>query len=153
MGVTINEAKAFTRPADTTAYAAGDLIANSVTAGDVEPLEFPASQAFRLIRQAQIHKTGTGLTGASFRLWLFDAEPVVTNGDNGALAGNWSANVVAVLEGQVLYAGTDGATGWLECAHEQPFRAGTLYGLLEARGAYTPVSEEVFTIRLEQVDA
>jgi hypothetical protein len=31
----------FTRPADATAYASGDIVANSVTAGSVVPLNFP----------------------------------------------------------------------------------------------------------------
>jgi hypothetical protein len=35
----------FTRPADTNAYAAGDLVANSVTAGSVIPMTFAVARA------------------------------------------------------------------------------------------------------------
>ena len=149
-----NQTISFTRPADTTQYAIGDLIANSATAGSVvAPIYgYGSGTATRLIRQARIRKSGTSLTGASFRLWLFSAAPTVTNGDNGALTGNFSATVVGVYEGEAQVASADGAVGWLLPAHEPIYYDGPMYALLEARGAYTPVSEEVFAITLEQAD-
>lgn len=77
-----------TRPADTTAYAAGDLIANSVTAGSVVPLAFAGAT-----------KTGSGGSGkivgwhgrksdagaAQIRAHFLKTAHAVTNGDNGAL--------------------------------------------------------------------
>ena len=51
----------FTRPADTTAYASGDLVANSTTAGSVIPMTFVIRPENRgsMIRRARIKKSGT----------------------------------------------------------------------------------------------
>lgn len=79
----------FTRPADTTAYASGDLVANCVTAGSVAPIAIEAARvrggAARILA-ARLAKSGSSLTNASFRVHLMTALPAVTNGDNGALA-------------------------------------------------------------------
>lgn len=150
----VNETKSFTRPDNSTAYSIGDLIANSATAGDVEALAYGASgTAWRLCRRIRLHKTTAGVTGASFRAWVLNAEPTVTNGDNGALAGNFSASVVGVFEGETPYVLSDGVTFWLEPVAGDLYESGPLWILLEARGAYEPGAEEVFSLTLEQVDA
>ena len=74
--------------ADTTAYAAGDLVANSTTAGAVTPLELfgatrAAGEAVR-IQRVRLRKTGVGLTNAAFRVHLFRKPPVVRVGNNAA---------------------------------------------------------------------
>lgn len=145
------EQASLTRPANTTAYAEGDLIANSGTAGEVVALQFGRDgSAFRAIRQARLHKNSNTTTGASYRLWLLSADPTVTAGDNGAIAGNWSASVIGVLEGSTAYAATDGAVVLLDApGGVAPIASGIIYGLLEARAAYTPTSEEVFTVTLD----
>jgi hypothetical protein len=65
----------FTRPADTTAYASGDLVANSTTAGSVAPLTFSnvvrVNGAGGLVRRAKLRKTGTSTTNASFRIHFY----------------------------------------------------------------------------------
>lgn len=145
------EVASLTRPNNTTAYAQSDLIANSETAGQVAPLEFGSDgSGFRAIRQARLHKSGANTTNATFQLWLLSARPTVTNGDNGAIAGNWSESVVGVLEGSTVFAASDGVVGFLDAPNNvAPLGVGKLYGLLEARGAYTPAAEEVFTLTLE----
>lgn len=146
------EQASFTRPANTTAYAQGDLIANDATAGSVVALEFGRDgSGWRKIRQARLHKDSNTTTGANYRLWLLSADPTVTNGDNGALAGDWSASVIGVLEGSTPYAATDGVTMFLDAAGIEPLASGVIYGLLEARASYTPTSGEVFTVTLETV--
>ena len=78
----------FTRPANTTQYADGDLVANSATAGSVTPLKFSMNGLGRagVIRRARISKTTNTATAATFLIHLFDAEPTVANGDNGAFS-------------------------------------------------------------------
>ncbi len=146
-----------TRPADTTAYASGDLVANSTTAGSVTPMQFTVAQwagGTGMIRRARIRKTGTSITNASFRLHLYNVSPTPANGDNGAFSTNQAANYVGALDVTMTQAFTDGASGngvplvGSEINFDLP--SGTvLFGLLEARGAYTPASAEVFTVELE----
>jgi hypothetical protein len=157
-----NPAASFTRPNDTTAYASGDLVANSVTAGSVLPLSFALGNAYGVgqfrINRARLAKSGTGVTNASFRVHLYAAQPTPANGDNGAWstdqAGKWLGNIDVTS----MLAFTDGAagTGSLPAGSEGLIRlpaGATVYALLEARAAYTPAAQEVFTITLEDLES
>ena len=149
---------AVTRPADTTAYAIGDLLANSTTAASVTALEFASAvQATgRCVRidRVRLRKSGTSIANASFRLHIYSASPgTPANGDNGAFS-TAGANYVGALDVTVDRAFTDGAAGAGLSLTSTPMlveiAAGTtVFGLLEARGAYTPASAEVFTVTLE----
>lgn len=150
-----------TRPADTTAYASGDLVANSVTAGSVNNLQFTTaarvSGGSGLITGARIQKSTASVTNAAFRLHLFTVAPTYTSaGDNSAI----STVVVASAKGYLGYVDITAMTGFSDVAWgtgavdnsrgNAPFAAAAqiLYGLLEARGAYTPGNAEVFTVSL-----
>lgn len=144
----------FTRPSDTTAYASGDLVANSTTAGSVTPMSWPVSRVAGsggMIRRARIRKSGTGITNASFRLHLYSVAPTAANGDNGAWSTSGAANYLGAIDVTVDKAFTDGAAGngAPNAGSEINFTSDTVYGLLEARGAYPPASAEVFTVDLE----
>lgn len=146
----------FTRPADTTAYASGDAVANSTTAGSVVPLNFPncsngVGRSLQ-IRRVRINKSGTGVTNASFRLHLFNVLPGVGAGDNAAISiTTGMARYLGQVDVTVGQAFGDGAAGQAttEMNCFPVGGASNLYGLLEARGAYTPASAEIFTISLE----
>lgn len=154
----------FTRPADTTAYAAGDLVANSTTAGSVIPLSFTnavrtAGDCLR-IERVRVEKSGTSLTNASFRLHLFEDSPTPTVGDNGvynnagALATNNILNHAGTFPVTMQWSGSDGAMGigvptTGSGVTASPTSGTTLFGLLEVTGAYTPVSGEIFYVVLE----
>jgi hypothetical protein len=144
----------FTRPNDTTAYAAGDLVANSATAGSVTPLSWGTSGSRPFDAPAiRLHKTGA--TGATFRIYLFSASPTVsTTGDNGSFDANVnnSADVIAIYEG-VLYGMKDGSVGLLVpisgvIQREYVGDPTTVYGLVRVGDAYTPIAQEVFTASL-----
>lgn len=150
----------FTRPTDTTAYASGDLIANSTTVGSVVPMSWHVSVddgGSGVIKRARIYKSSTGLTGATFRLWIFTAAPTVaTNGDNGAITiATGAASLLARVDMDA-----SGTTAMTDGVAQQSadlyltFRlaqGGThlLYGLLEARGAYAPGNGETISTVLE----
>lgn len=154
----------FVRPSDTTAYAAGDLVANSTTAGSVIPLAFAnvvrtAGDCLR-IERVRIEKSSTSLTNASFRLHLFEASPTPTVGDNGVynsagvLATNNVLNMVGTFPVTMIWSGSDGAMGigvptTGSGATASPTSGTTLFGLLEVTAAYTPVSGETFYVVLE----
>jgi hypothetical protein len=158
-----NVSASFTRPADTNQYAAGDLIANSVTAGSVVPMAFPlggnALPGATRITRFRMSKSGTSVTTAQFRLHLYGALPTVANGDNGAWSSSQAANYLGSIDGPTtLKAFTDGAAdvGAATAGSEFFIRlpsGTTIYGLLANLSTYTPASAEVFTVTLEMVDA
>lgn len=144
----------FTRPADTTAYASGDLVANSTTAGSVAPMSFAISRATGkggMVRRARLRKSGTSVTNASFRIHLYTLSPTLANGDNAAWSSNGVANYVGAIDVTVDKAFTDGAAGngVPNTGSEINFTSDTYYAVVEARGAYTPVSGETFSVELE----
>lgn len=156
-----NTAASFTRPADTTAYASGDLVANSTTAADVDALEFQVSRSMDgslVVRRARLKKSDeTDVTNASFRLHLYTAAPTVTNGDNAAWLSTHSG-YLGFIDITVDKAFSDEAQGEGVPVYNSHGPVGILvklardtklYGLLEARAAYSPASEEVFTVTLE----
>lgn len=154
----------FTRPANTTAYTAGDLVANSTTAGSVTPLSFAnaarvAGDCFR-VERVRLLASSTSLTTASFIVHFFESSPTVSVGDNAAFdsAGALSTTGSAVYCGNVpvtlTTAGSDGAAGigtpgvgvGITMA---PQSGTTVYALIEANSAYTPTSGETFTVIVE----
>jgi hypothetical protein len=146
----------FIRPADTTAYASGDLVANSTTAGSVVPMLFLVGSRQRgaMIRRVILHKSGTGVTNASFRVHVYRAAPItVANGDNGAWSTNRSIDYAGAFDVTVDRAFTDGAVGVSApiTGAEINVNEDVIFVLIEARGAYTPVSGEVFSVELEVV--
>lgn len=138
-----------TRPADTTQYAAGDLVANSTTAGSVTPVTLSFAQSGKpvwLRRLALTHSKVT-VTLSSFRVWLLNASPTVTNGDNGAIAGTFLSTVIAVVDVDVDVLLTGGGA-WGSSLFDEGLilLPDTTYALIEATAAYTPASAEVFTL-------
>jgi hypothetical protein len=147
-----------TRPADTTQYAAADLVADSTTAGSVT---YPTIQCARYADQPttllrmRLRKSGTVILNASFRVHLYNAQPTVSNGDNAAWLTNNVANYVGAFDVTISRAFTDGSigfgfpvTGSVDITTPVSGQ-NYLFYLIEARAAYTPISGEVFTPILE----
>src|SRR6185503_8243660 len=115
-----------TRPADTTAYASGDLVANDTVAANVTPFTFAGAVrqvGYRgVIKQVRLHASQVLLANGSFRVHFFkDTIPTVTNGDNAALDvktqfTNWLGFVDVALALNGTGAGTNndagGSKGW-----------------------------------------
>ena len=149
----------FTRPADTTQYAANDLVANSTTAGSVVPISFGINAIGRagIIRAARLYKSNKSVTAASFKLHLFSGDPgTPSNGDNGAYgvasAANYLDAIAIDLSSGGLVGGTTGAmkrSAAVAIGFAFPTLTSKLYGLLEVLGTYTPASAETFTATLE----
>lgn len=157
----VSSAAQFTRPADTTAYASGDLVANSVTAGSVVPLSFTnasrQSGTGGLILGARLKKSTTTTANTDFRLHLYSATVTVANGDNAAWSSNGAANYMGSIDFATANtrAFTDGAANAAATA-SGPFgkafklsSGSTVFGLLEARAAYAPGNAETFIVSLE----
>jgi hypothetical protein len=159
-------AVAFNRPADTAAYLAGDRVADSTSAATV--LEFTnvaraIGEAVR-IERVRLRKTGPSLTNASFRVHLFRLQPTVNVNDNGifnasnvlALADiNGYVGSVDITMDKAAVIGARGVgvptagTGITAEAAGQASHTLSLWAVIEALAAYTPVSGETFTLTLE----
>lgn len=156
----------FSRPADTTAYAAGDRIANATSGAVV--LEVPG--VFRepgelvTIDRLVLRKSGNSLTNAQFRAYLFNTLPVSSAQDNAAFSssGTLTVNDVAGMYGPFAVtmdnAGTAGArgSGIPAAGSSITIQGGSVSGhetslwvLLDAAAAYTPVSGETFTLEID----
>ncbi len=155
-GFTRRPSDSFTRPANTTAYAASDLVANNTTAGSVVPLQFKVARTLSgtgFIRGAKIKKSNTSTTNARFSLLLFRTSPVSAAGDNAAFACPES-NYLGRFDITVDEAFSDGAVGFAiprtrpEIAFDLD-ETEVIYGLLRATAAYTPASGETFTVTLD----
>lgn len=147
----------FTRPADVTAYAAGDLVANSVTAGSVTPLVFRLGYGKTIkVSQASILINSSTNTNAEFLLHLYSSSPTVTNGDNGAWLSTSSGYIGSIALDATTFAFSDNVTGvgtYVNTLVGLPLIAEgdtnyNVYGLLSATAAYTPTSGGVFTVTL-----
>lgn len=157
-----------TRPADTTAYASGDLVANHATAASVVPLVF-SNVGRRLgskgwITRARLTLSLALIANAAFRLHLFNVSPVATvlpNGDNGALVPALKTGYQGFIDLVATQAFAFGDGTILEgvpiinsvaAPNGLPFTCGAasddLWGLLEARAAYVPASAETFLVEI-----
>ena len=154
------QAQTLTRPADVTAYAVGDLVANSTTAGSVVALVFstainPDETVYGVIRRVRLRKSTNVVTNAAFRLHLYAAAPTPANGDNGAWSTNRAPLYLGHIDVTIDKAFTEPAAvgiGVVAAGAEIDFslaRGQVFWGLLEARGAYTPGNAEQFTAALE----
>lgn len=144
------------RPADTTAYAVGDLVANSTTAGSVVALVFGSGSTPWRIQAFTMLSSNNTVTNKNYQLYLFSAAPTVTNGDNGALA--VATNQASFIAAFASTAATNTGGGSINIftamgpaatgvdGPSDVFVPGTFYGLLRANAAYTPTSAETFDI-------
>ncbi len=157
-------AASFTRPADTTAYAAGDLVANSTAAASVVPLSWvPNKQRSGFwLKGVRLRLDKSDITNAQFRVHLYSASPTfVTAGDNSAFAtvvATGYASWLCSLDTTFVMRDVAGAAGVAlpgsAVILPMPFDANaTIYGLIEALAAYTPKSAGVITgeLLLEQL--
>ena len=150
----------FTRPANTTAYAANYLVANSTTAGSVSAMTLTASRFAAgsfMVRRLKLHKSGTSVTSALFRVHLFRTAPAtVTNGDGGAFSVSGVADYLGAFDVNINQAFTDGACGFgvpvIGADSVIKLASGSsVYALIETKAAYTPANAEVFTLTLEVI--
>ncbi len=165
-GVTVHTVS-FTRPADTTAYTANDLVAGSTSVAAANSPAIPDAvyadwgDGFRFDR-VRLRKSAISTTNASFRVHIFDRLPVWSVGDNGA-GGAITALAVTTMDGHCGYvditmdraSATAGAYGMANPSSGaitvKPNSGTAIYVAVQATAAYTPASAEVFTVDLEGI--
>jgi hypothetical protein len=160
-------APTFTRPNDTTAYTAGDLIANSTSAGSVTNREFVfdrwVGQELRIMRW-YLEKTDGDIANADFLLALFTVAPTYTSaGDNsatGTVLVTTSFSHIGTMRIAAMVGSSTFGHGMGGPLHDQasyvPWRPdwssdgrATLYGVMVANAAYTPAANGTFKCVLE----
>lgn len=144
-----------TRPANTTAYAANDLVASSTTAGSVV---VPSVSVMRLAggsgtipKVTLFSSHTTGLSGISMLVRFWSAAPTYTNGDHGAYAvATGAANFLGKYSGTFEQFGDgavcrmtpyDGVVDVLKLASGQ-----VVYWDLQTSAIFTPQSAATFTL-------
>jgi hypothetical protein len=156
-GAITNPTSTLTRPANTTAYAANQLIASSTTAGSVVVPSFAIATTaggaiIPRLRMRTNATTGWSAVNLSINLW--STAPTYTNGDGGAYAvatgsAGWLGNFLMILTQF-----GDGAVGAvaLTSANELVLKlaSGTsIFWDVQILGAATPISGQTFTITAE----
>lgn len=150
---------AFNRPANTTAYSFGQLVANSITAGSVTPSVIAAARGNDVagtILKCRLQKSGSGITNAIFRLHLYNAAVTVSNGDGGTWL-TTTSGYLGSMDVTVDKSFSDGALGIGAPTIGSTISFAPISGsqnincLIEARAAYSPASGETFTPILEMM--
>lgn len=141
----------YTRPADTTAYAIGDALANSTSAPTALTFTVAASGKGGMVTDLIVTSSPAPGTPLQGQLWLFDTAPTAVN-DNAAFTVSDAEvlTLVAIIPFTLLAIGANSqvhvqnlAIGFTTVA------ATTLRGLVRVTNAYTPASGEVVTFRLK----
>lgn len=146
----------FARPANVTAYTAGDAVNNSTTVAALLAFASAALAAGRggVIQSAILHKSGTTVTSAQFRLHLWNSDVGAPAQDNAAMPYLYAnrAAYVGYIDFATMITGTGANTEARVVATNiaLPYdcAATTLYGMLEALAGYTPASGETFDVEL-----
>lgn len=135
------------RPANTTQYAAGDVITGTVAA----VMTFGAPHEGTIVSGLLIDSS-VEATKIDADLMLFSEAPTIA-ADNAAFSP--TDDEMAYLQAVVTFAGSGfkaaAVNGAIQTANlQQGFIApeGRLHGVLVARNTYTPVSGEVFTVKV-----
>lgn len=144
-----------TRPNDTTAYTAGDVIGTA----DSQVLTFNnVSTAFvqgsGAVCSASVISSAAPATLPSLELWLFKVAPTAV-ADNSAWAVTDAEllNLVGVIPLATTYVGLASGNHVQQSAtsingFQLPAGSDALYGVLVVRNAYTPVALEVYKVKI-----
>src|SRR5262245_10875049 len=158
MPVQLLTAATFTRPNDTTTYASGDLVANNTSAASVAAMTFALPTAVQpgrdiLIRRAFLRKSASVAANGTFRAHFFSGTvTVTTNGDNAL----FTPTAMTLYLGYIEVVMSSQLGGWgfaaapaADVIWTPAASTDVLNALLEARAAYVPAAQEVFTLQPE----
>lgn len=150
----------YTRPADTTAYTAGDALSDSTSAPSVLTFKNAVRDGSAILEAAICMDSVAAGTKPDLELWLFHTAPTPVN-DNAAFAISDAEilNLVAIVPFAVatFQASSNNCacqkTGLAIPVHgalrDKARKTVDLYGMVVVRNAYTPASGEVFNFSLK----
>jgi hypothetical protein len=151
-----------TRPNDTTAYAAGDWITSSTSAGAVSLLSSDLGRSKIVVTRVRLHKSTNGVTNPNFAVAFFSVDPGAAN-DNAAIAlayadspgylGAVSGITAAVPTGLAYAVGevvlSQATPTVVPLGAHKSLGATGLYAGLFATAAYAPGAQENFRVDVE----
>lgn len=147
-----------TRPADTTAYAAGDVVGATLAAIEFRNIGDAGQSIAITDADLRIDVTGVPAGMTTFRLHLYNANPPSAFADNAAWdlpAGDRLAYLgyidfgTPVDVGSTLFVQTDGSGS----KQIKMGASSSLWGYLVTNGGFTPTSAAVNAIRLNAKEA
>ena len=153
--VIANPTSTLTRPANTTAYVAGNLIANNTVAASLSVPSFTATPGVGgngTIKKLRLYTDKTsGMNGVTIQIDLWSAAPTFTNGDGGVFAvatgsanwlGRFTVTLVQVGDGAYFAAIPDVGN-----AVEFALASGqSIFWTMQAMTGFTPASGQHFTV-------
>lgn len=155
---TVRPTTAKTRPANTTAYAAGQVMAESTSAGTVWTFANCAriNQGTGTITSAELADSLSQVTHLQANLYLFSVAPTTTINDAQVWAPTYAElqNCVGVLQLISWYGSTSTSGASILASYDEIRKfvcaaaSTTLYGVLVATNAYTPGNAETLNLTL-----
>lgn len=148
----------FTRPANTTAYTAGDVVGATLAAIEFRDIGDPGISIVITDADLRIDVTSVPAGMTSFRLHLYNATPPSALADNAAWdlpSGDRAAYLgyidlgTPVDVGSTLFVQTDGSGS----KQIKMGATSSLWGYLVTNGGFTPTSAAVKAIRLNAKEA
>jgi hypothetical protein len=147
------------RPADTNAYAIGDMVAQSVTAGSCSAIPMTVASAIDQpggIMRCRVKVNDPAWLAAVVAVHVFRDPPTFANGDNAAFAGGLSeSNYIDAFDVTLSDQFSDYVSG-IGVPRGRRFmffrpHTGTqnVYCVLETKTAVTPASAKTFTVEFE----
>lgn len=155
-GIATNPTSTLTRPANTTAYGANQLIASNATPGSIVVPNFAIANAAgaAIIPRVRLSTNATTGWGTTLTLNLWTTAPTYTNGDGGTYAVATGGATHVAQFSCVLTQYGDAAQG--ECQINVnnfailKLASGTaVYWDLQTTAAVTPISGQTFTVTAE----
>lgn len=160
IGDSVTISSTFTRPSDTTAYAANDNIETSTSAPTSGGLTLAGaarvSGGSGVITDVIIDSSADPATTLQGEVWLFEAAVSANQNDNAAFALADADVLLLIAVIPFTLSSTVAGSGTNSYAHVQNLNIGfTCIGTadlrykVKAKAAYTPISAEVFQVRLK----
>lgn len=158
-GKAYRSAVTVTRPSNTTAYAAGDVVGDTSGSAIITLSSIGPSGGYVLVQSVSLIFSDTAVISGmgAFRLHFYSASPTAI-ADNAAfdLVSGERANYMGFVDlaapvdfGSSLYTQTDYPGRLIKLAAGST----TLYAELETKGAYTPASASTIDVRVAMLEA
>ena len=151
----------FNRPADATQYAVGDGVSDNTTSATSASFAFNGVASGQgcggKIKSVVLYKSDQDQTGADFDICFFDTQPANTGyEDNAAIAitdAEWKrcfgfVRLAASLDAANVVTGDLYCKTNLDLPYQCLVNSTSIYAVIVARGTYTPLSGETFTVTI-----
>lgn len=145
----------FTRPADTTAYASGDVISTSTAGGACFPIQLEVARLSGrtgMIRRIHVYSNDSAWANGVIRAHIYKSKPTYSNGDNAAWLTS-DSGYLGYAEVTLTQTFSDTVHGIAAPAQGSEINfepsGRFIYAVLESRSAVTPAASKIYTVGVE----